>query len=174
MSFEGFFDACKAGCLLMNSIRLIKANAEEAVLVHRLQREAFMPLYERYCDDETSPALETVSRVAEKISDSDFWVIYHGDTPLGGVRVRRFENDDEAARNISPLFVIPEYWDKGIGSEVMKVLFDTYSDADKWTLATIEEEARNCHFYEKHGFIPTGTRSVINEKMTIIGYEKRC
>lgn len=57
----------------MNSIRLIKANAEDASLVHRLQREAFMPLYERYRDDETSPALETVSRVAEKISDSDFF-----------------------------------------------------------------------------------------------------
>ena len=82
-----------------------------------------MPLYERYRDDETSPVLETVSRVAEKISDSDFWVIYHGDTPVGGVSVRRFENDGEVARNISPLFVIPQYWDKGIGSEVMKVLF---------------------------------------------------
>ncbi|WP_024856471.1 GNAT family N-acetyltransferase [Ruminococcus albus] len=158
----------------MNSIRLVKANAEDASLVQRLQREAFMPLYERYHDDGTSPAFETVSGVAEKIAYSDFLIIYLDDTPVGGVRVRRFENDGEVARNISPLFVIPQYWDKGIGSEVMKVLFDTYFDADKWTLATIEEDVRNCHFYEKHGFIPTGTRSVINERMTIIGYEKRC
>ena len=138
----------------MNSIRLIKANAEDASLLHRLQREAFMPLYERYHDYETSPALETVSRVAEKISDSDFLVIYLGDTPVGGVRVRRFENDGEVARNISPLFVIPEYWDKGIGSEVMKVLFDIYSDADKWTLATIEEDERNCHFTKSMDLYP--------------------
>ncbi len=158
----------------MNSIRLVKANEEDAVLVQGLQCEAFMSLYERYRDDETSPALETVSRVTERISDSDFLVIYLGDTPMGGVRVRRFENDGEVARNISPLFIIPKYWDKGIGSEVMKVLFDTYSDADKWTLSTIEEDERNCHFYEKLGFVRTGTSTVINERMTIIGYEKRC
>lgn len=156
----------------MNSIRLVKANEEDAVLVHSLQREAFMPLYERYRDDETSPALETVSRVAEKISDSDFLMIYLEDTPVGGVRVRRFENGGETVRNISPIFVIPEYWDKGIGSAVMKMLFDTYNDADKWSLATIEEDGRNCHFYEKLGFIRTGARTVINDRMTIIGYEK--
>ena len=158
----------------MNNVRLVKASAENAELIHSLQKDAFMPLYERYHDDGTSPALETVSSVAEKIDYSDFLIIYLDDTPVGGVRVRRFENDGDVARNISPLFVIPEYWDKCIGSEVMKILFDTYDDADKWTLATVEEDERNFHFYEKHGFIPIGTRSVINERMTIIGYEKRC
>lgn len=158
----------------MNNIRLVKADVQNAELIHSLQKDAFMPIYERYHDDGISPALETVSTVAEKISCSDFLIIYLDDTPVGGVRVRRFENDGEIARNISPLFVIPEYWDKGIGSEVMKMLFDTYDDADKWTLATIEEDARNCHFYEKHGFVRTGKKSVINELMTIIGYEKRC
>lgn len=125
----------------MNNVRLVKASAENAELIHSLQKDAFMPLYERYHDDGTSPALETVSGVAEKIAYSDFLIIYLDDTPVGGVRVRRFEND---------------------------------GDADKWMLATIEEDARNCHFYEKHGFVRTGNKSVINELMTIIGYEKRC
>ena len=54
----------------------------------------------------------------------------------------------------------------------MEKLFSLYDDADKWSLATIKQDARNCHFYEKLGFVRTGTSTVINDRMTIIGFEK--
>lgn len=158
----------------MNSVKLIKAAAEDVRLLYRLQREAFMPLYLRYRDDETSPVKETVERVFEKIMDSDFHIIYLDDEPIGGVRVRRFVTDGEVIRHISPIFLIPAYWDKGIGSVVMGKLFEKYTDADKWSLATIEQDGRNCHFYEKLGFVRTGSSTVVNDKMTIIGFEKKC
>ncbi|MCC3352026.1 hypothetical protein [Ruminococcus albus] len=60
----------------MNSVRLVKAVREDAELLHGLQRDAFMPLYERYRDDDTSPALESTEIVARKIADSDFFIIY--------------------------------------------------------------------------------------------------
>ena len=47
----------------------------ESESLHRLQVEAFMPLYEKYQDDDTSPAKESLKRVTEKIieENSDFY-----------------------------------------------------------------------------------------------------
>ncbi len=156
----------------MDNISLVKCTCEDAELLHKLQRESFMPLYERYRDDETDPAIESVERIKEKIADPDFLMICSDDTAVGGVRVRRFEENGKVIRNISPLFILPSYCDRGIGTVVMEKLFSLYDDADKWSLATIKQDARNCHFYEKLGFVRTGTSTVINDRMTIIGFEK--
>ncbi|MBQ8967984.1 GNAT family N-acetyltransferase [Ruminococcus sp.] len=157
----------------MNNISLVKCTCEDAELLHKLQREAFMPLYDRYRDDETSPALESIEAVTRKIADSEFYFICDGDVPIGGVRVRLFRNADENIYNISPIFILPDRCDKGLGTAVMEKLFAMYADADKWSLATIKQDERNCHFYEKLGFVPTGSSTVINERMTIVGYEKK-
>ena len=39
-----------------DSIELKLVTEDEAECLHRLQAEAFMPLYEKYQDDDTSPA----------------------------------------------------------------------------------------------------------------------
>ena len=49
-------------------IELKLVTEEEAESLHRLQVEAFMPLYEKYRDDDTSPAKESIERVTEKSS----------------------------------------------------------------------------------------------------------
>lgn len=157
----------------MKNVRLIKAEPEQAGLLHRLQCEAFMPLYERYRDDETSPAKESIDKVKAAVETSDFLIVYLDDEPVGGVRVKFVDNEEETVRSISPIFLVPSRWDKGIGTAVMEQVFERY-DADKWILATIEQEDRDCHFYEKLGFVRTGSSTVVNDKMTIIGFEKKC
>ena len=71
-------------------IELKLATEEEAESLHRLQVEAFMPLYEKYQDDDTSPAKESIERVTEKIieKNSDFYFILFHKEKVGGVRVR--------------------------------------------------------------------------------------
>ena len=56
----------------------------------------------------------------------------------------------------------------------MQKLFLLYPNTDVWSLGTIKQEAGNCHFYEKLGFVKSGTETVVNEKMTLIGYELNC
>lgn len=46
-------------------------------------------------------------------------------------------------------------------------------DAEVWELDTVLQEVGNCHLYEKLGYRRTGREEIINEKMTIIFYEKR-
>ena len=44
--------------------------------------------------------------------------------------------------------------------------------SQNWELGTILQEAGNCYLYEKMGYRQTNRRTVINDSMTIVGYEK--
>ena len=50
-----------------DSIELKLVTEDEAECLHRLQVEAFMPLYEKYQDDDTSPAKESLKRVQRRL-----------------------------------------------------------------------------------------------------------
>ena len=146
----------------------------EAECLYRLQVEAFMPLYEKYQDDDTSPAKESLKRVTEKIIEDklDFYfIVFHGEK-VGGVRVRWYQGKKvyENVNWISPIFVIPKFQNKGIASTVIEQLFDIYPNTIEWRLYTIKQETGNCHLYEKCGFVRVGEDIEENEKMTLVDY----
>ncbi|MBH5316465.1 GNAT family N-acetyltransferase [Paenibacillus sp. GSMTC-2017] len=47
-----------------------------------------------------------------------------------------------------------------------------YDDAKSWELVTIKQEVGNCYLYEKLGYKRVEKTKVINDKMTIVFYEK--
>ncbi len=159
-------------------IELKLATKEEAESLHRLQVEAFMPLYEKYRDDDTSPAKESIERVTEKITEenSDFYFILFHEEKVGGVRVRWHQGKKvyENINWISPLFIIPKYQKKGIASKVIEQLSGIYPNTIEWRLDTIKQETHNCHLYEKCGFVRTGEDIVVNDKITLVHYVKNC
>lgn len=161
-----------------NLIELKLATKEEAKCLHRLQVEAFMPLYEKYQDEKTSPAKESLERIIEKITEenSDFYFIIFNGEKIGGVRVRWHQRKTvyENVNWISPIFIIPKFQNKGIASKVLEQLFCNYPNTIEWRLDTIKQEAGNCHLYEKCGFIRVGDDRVVNENMTLINYVKHC
>ena len=61
---------------------------------------------------------------------------------------------------------------KGYGQEVI-ILIEDVVDAEYWELKTILQEERNCHFYEKMGYRKTGLTQEVDDRMTIVSYEKR-
>lgn len=73
--------------------------------------------------------------------------------------------------DISPIFILPEYQNLGIGKAAMEALFFMYPEKI-WRLTTIAEEIRDCRFYESCGFVRTGYSESISSKMTLVGYEK--
>ena len=44
--------------------------------------------------------------------------------------------------------------------------------AEQWALDTILQESGLCRFYEKLGYKDTGKREKINDKLTLVFYEK--
>ena len=92
-------------------IELKLITREDAECLHKLQIEAFMPLYEKYQDDATSPAKESLETITKKIVDdnSDFYFILFNGDKAGAVRVK-WHKGQKVHKNvnwISPIFVIP-------------------------------------------------------------------
>ncbi len=105
--------------------KLVIAAVGDAGTIHRLMVKAFMPLYEKYHDDKTSPAKEPVEKVINQLEQdfTDYYLIKNGNTNIGAVRVVKRESE---VVWISPMFILPEYQNQGVGSEVISKLFELY------------------------------------------------
>lgn len=232
-------------------LKLITAGIKDAALIHKLQIEAFTPLYEKYHDDDLSPAKEPLEKIIDRLNQdfSEYKIIIYDGEAVGAVRIVRTKlnpdydksifndciatqndrqschdcndntacgcnsnaanecNDDAACscnsnaacgltfnayvacgiaarkyisdpngiiRRISPICILPKCQNKGIASAALKLIFSEYPDTVLWSLDTILEEAGNCHFYEKLGFVRTSFKLKVNDAMTLVGYEKSC
>ena len=159
----------------MVSVELVRAELKDAELIHSMKYESFLPLYERYRDDATSPVSEPLSKVVRQLQEerTDYWLIRHDGEAVGAVRVVSdgMENGRSMYR-VSPLFILPAHQNRGFGYAAMVALFGIYPQADVWRLSTIKQEKGNCHLYEKCGFAVSAPEKVINECMTLVFYQK--
>ncbi|MFF2093143.1 GNAT family N-acetyltransferase [Paenibacillus sp. NPDC058174] len=153
------------------SVSLSKSGLEDAAVIHAMQIKAFLPLLENYRDYDTSPANEPIDLIVNRMNQSftQYYLINSDDEAVGAIRIVKRDNQ---VYRISPLFVVPEHQGKGIAQQVFAIIEQKYSDAKRWELATVLQEAGNCHLYEKMGYKRTEFSQVVNDKMTLIGYEK--
>jgi inorganic pyrophosphatase/predicted acetyltransferase len=152
-------------------LRLVQAKPEEAEMAAGLQRLGFAELLERYQDHDTNPANEGVERILWNIRNPGSFYYFNkvGQNIVGAIRV--VDEKNGTRKRISPLYILPEYRGKGYAQQAMMEA-ERIHGANHWELGTILEEKGNCYLYEKMGYHQTGSRTVINEKMTIVGYEK--
>lgn len=70
-------------------VQLILAQKTDALLIHQLKKSAFMPLYEKYHDTETTPALDPLEKVELQLAqeETDYWLIALEGKIVGAVRV---------------------------------------------------------------------------------------
>lgn len=162
---------------MKKEIELVRAGIEDAELIHQMKYESFLPLYEKYHDDETSPVKEDPDSVIRKIQQdwTDYYMIRFKGENAGAVRIRKQLKGNQAVedvRYISPIFLLPRFQNQGIGYCVLQEIFKKYNEVITWKLDTIKQEQGNCHLYEKCGFVRTGEEKPVNEFMTLIDYEK--
>jgi GNAT superfamily N-acetyltransferase len=94
--------------------------------------------------------------------------LHHCWRRIGAIRVVQRE---EGQARISPVFVLPDYQGRGFGQQVMS-LVEGLHDVQVWELNSTQQETGTCYLYEKMGYVSTGEAKVINDRMTIISYEK--
>ena len=154
------------------NISLFKSDLSQASLIYEMQIKAFTPLLNKYQDHKTNPANESVERIIDRLNQSstDYYIIKDIDVPVGAIRIVRKDNK---VYRVSPVFIVPEHQGKGIAQKVFALIEDKYEDAFVWELDTILQEQGNCYLYEKLGYRKTGQTKQINDKMTIVFYEKR-
>ena len=170
------FDLPDAGCTeMMNRIKLEEVREGDIEQLCDMQKESFMPLYEKYHDD-MSPATETIERVKARAFSGErkyFFIVKDG-ARVGAINAGPKKSDpEEACFYISPMFVLPKYQNKGIGYTALRKLFAMFPGVRVWKLDTILQEPGNCHLYEKCGFVRVGEERAVNDKMTLVDYEKR-
>lgn len=154
---------------MKNILRLI--DKKECEQLWRMQVEAFSDLLEKYRDYDISPANEPMSRVMERLEQpfTYYYFIMDGDTAVGAIRV--VDMKDGSPKRISPIFIMKEHRGKGFAKAAIRAA-EKLHGADNWSLDTILQEEGNCRLYEKMGYRRTGDTQVVNERMTLVFYEK--
>ena len=152
-------------------ITLVKSGLDGAHAIYEMQKKSFTPLLKIYQDFETSPANQTVEHIIARLSQSftDYYIIKYAEVNVGAIRIVKKENK---VYRVSPIFILPEFQRRGIAQNVFSIVEDLYCDAIMWELDTVLQEQRNCYLYEKLGYKRTDKMKVINDRMTIVSYEK--
>ncbi len=152
-------------------MQLVRCTVADLELIREMQKEAFAALLEKYQDYDTSPANESPERITWKLQqpDSYFYRIEVDGNVVGAIRV--VNPLDGSRKRISPLFILPEHRGKGYAQMAIREA-ERIHGAHNWELGTIQQETANCYLYEKMGYHQSGRKTVINDKMTIVGYEK--
>ena len=153
------------------NIELIRASMADAETIWHMQRTAFAELLERYQDFDTNPGCEPLEKVQWRLSLSatHFYFIQVDGVNAGAIRV--IDHHDGSRKKISPLFVLPQFQGKGIAQAAIREAEAIHGSED-WQLDTILQEKGNCHLYEKMGYHQTGETKVINDRMTLVFYQK--
>lgn len=153
-------------------IELIRASLKDAKEIWEIQVKSFKNFLDKYQDFETNPANEPISNVEMRLKQNFtfFYFIFVDNKKVGAIRVVDYKERDRNKR-ISPIFVLPEYRNKGIAQSAIKICEEIHGNTN-WELSTILEEKGNCYLYEKLGYHPTGKIQVINDRLTLIFYHK--
>lgn len=154
-------------------VKLSRARVDDATELHTMQIEAFRELLEKYQDFDTSPANESVEKVEARLRQdfTYFYFICIGTQKAGAVRVIDHK-EFGINKRISPIFILPQFQGRGIAQKAIRLCEEIHGN-ENWELDTILQEPQNCHLYEKMGYRRTGKTEVINEKLTLVFYEKK-
>ena len=141
--------------------------------VFEIQQAAYKPLYEKYHDDNSNPYIESKERVLQKytrVRTKGYLFIKDG-VPVGAVRINLYP--ESKSGRVSALAVHPQHQGQGIAQEALLKIERMHSDVERWFLDTILQEAGNCYLYEKLGYKRTNKIEEVNEKMTLVFFEKQ-
>ena len=158
--------------MMSKGIDLKQAKLKDLNTILQMQKEAFAELYGKYQDTETSPATEKYEDILFRFNqpETTYYFITADDEKVGVIRVVDHK-DGVTRKRIAPIFIMPEYRNKGYAQQAIKEA-ERIHGKQNWKLDTILQEKGNCYLYEKLGYHQTGKTEQINDKMTIVFYEK--
>ena len=153
-------------------VELVRVSIEDAELVWNMQLKAFEALLIKYQDFDVSPGNEPLEKVIERLKQpfTYYYLIKMDGMAVGAIRVAD-RKDETSRKRVSPLFVLPEYQNKGIAQWALSEV-ERIHGSERWKLDTILQERGNCYLYEKMGYKVTGETKAVNERMTLVFYEK--
>lgn len=153
-------------------IQLLRAGTGDAQELHAMQVEAFRALLVKYQDFDTSPAAESIEKVECRLQQefTYYYFICFEARKVGAVRIVD-RKEEGVHKRISPIYILPGYQGRGFAQQAIRLCEGIHGKTG-WELDTILQEEKNCYLYEKMGYRRTGEQKVINDKLTLVFYEK--
>ena len=157
--------------ILNLQLTLMPIVREDVETVWKMQVEAFSDLLEKYQDHDMSPAAESIDKVLARFEQpwTTYFFIMANNEKVGVVRV--VDKKDGSRKRISPIWIMPEYRNKGYAQQAILAAEKKYG-SNHWCLDTILQEKGNLHLYEKLDYHQTGRIDRVNDRMDIVYYEK--
>ena len=148
-------------------ITLEKDTAKYVHSLHAMQVHSFSSHLEKYQDETTNPACESLEKTLIRINDPlrGFYKILKDSVLVGGIGVKHISSD---TLFIGPVFVDPTFRNQKIAQEALIFLEELFPSIATFQLATIVQELGNIYLYEKLGYVATGEVRNINPIMDIM------
>lgn len=153
-------------------VKLLQITIEDTKELHSMQIKAFKELLDKYQDFDINPGNENVENVKKRLEQpfTYYYFICVNSQKVGAIRIVDKKETGKRKR-ISPLFILPEFQGQGIAQKAIQLCEEIHGK-EQWELETILQEPQNCYLYEKMGYKKTDNIKIINEKLTLIRYEK--
>lgn len=153
-------------------VKLLQITIEDTKELHSMQIKAFKQLLDKYQDFDINPGNENVENVKKRLEQpfTYYYFICVNSQKVGAIRIVDKKETGKRKR-ISPLFILPEFQGQGIAQKAIQLCEEIHGK-EQWELETILQEPKNCYLYEKMGYKKTDNIKIINEKLTLIRYEK--
>ncbi|MGE5494381.1 MAG: GNAT family N-acetyltransferase [Burkholderiales bacterium] len=151
------------------NVTLVRAGSKDAETILEGQRNAFLPMLERYNDGDMDPANEKLENIQKAIRGQHFYKIL-ADGKFAGALLIEEERGGERLK-LHTLYVLPELQNMGIGGRAIDIAERLHQGAADWTLNCPADLENNRHLYEKKGYIKRSEQK-INDALTIVNYTK--
>lgn len=158
----------------------IRATIEnEAIELCQIQKDAFLPLYEKY-HDEGNPYLRGIEDIANRLNSEYFryFTIFVDEEIVGGVlykckgRTPFIENLQEKQYYLQRIYIKPEQQCKRIAQTAILLCEREFPDANCYFVDFPEDLIKNKRCYEKAGFIDTGRRLQTQPGLVLACFQK--
>jgi len=103
-----------------------EATIEDANEIHQMQLKSFKKLLDKYHDYDISLGNEPIDKIIARINqkETDYYIIKYNNISVGAIRIINL--DDGKLNRISPIFILPEFQNKGIAQSVFKIIEENY------------------------------------------------
>ena len=162
----------------MVSVR--KTISEDVKTLWEIQREAFLPLHEKY-NDSGNPALRDETDISRRIGNEFFscFTIFFEDRIVGGLWYKvkgsciAEKNLGDGKYYLQRVFVDPIFQSRGIAQRAILLSEAFFEDARILFVDFPEDLGKNRRCYEKAGYRDTGRRVPVQEGLALACFEKK-
>jgi ribosomal protein S18 acetylase RimI-like enzyme len=146
---------------------IIRASAEDAATILRLQKLAYQSEARLYNDLQIPPLIQTLDDLKSDFTDKIFFKALIESNIVGSVRGYQLGKTGYIER----LFVHPNYQGQGIATALMEEIQSCFGQVQRFELFTGYKSTRNINLYERLGYKIFRSEE-IGKKLSFVFMEK--